>query len=402
MELKKEIGKKLCIMTKFNNTKKWVYAAAMTGVLFAGAQYANSSSNYLVKADTTNNTSQHQYKYNSTINFQDQNKNSLGGVTASSDNNNFQKSRLSYTLHYNNKTYDFTDQIKNDKDIPDTIDLSKSEYNYTLNQPTHTLTVNVIDKDTHAVLATKEYTVTDFGTTDIKDLVAPFSNDYSYSYSDPFNYEDQYNVEVSKANVSSASGTTIHGQASASYDNEGKQSASTTTSSAAASTGTNTNESSTSSESSSTETSSEASSSQSSEASSAESSTQSSAASSKASQSSETSSEATNSSKAENQSSESTNTSSAESSVASSVASSMAEKKSEANKDNEKTSVIYDPVNPGEEKAGNNAGEPANAEDNKLPQTGDKTNQQAIVGVGVIAMIVGTVLGFFGLRRKNR
>ncbi len=402
MELKKEIGKKLCIMTKFNNTKKWVYAAAMTGVLFAGAQYANSSSNYLAKADATNNTSQHQYKYNSTINFQDQNKNSLGGVTASSDNNNFQKSRLSYTLHYNNKTYDLTDQIKNDKDIPDTIDLSKSEYNYTLNQPTHTLTVNVIDKETHAVLATKEYTVTDFGTTDIKDLVAPFSNDYSYSYSDPFNYEVQYNVEVSKANVSSASGTTIHGQASASYDNEGKQSASTTTSSAAASTGTNTNESSTSSESSSTETSSEVSSSQSSEASSAESSTQSSAASSKASQSSENSSEATNSSQAENQSFESTNISSAESSVASAVASSMAEKKSEANKDNEKTSVIYDPVNPGEEKAGNNAGEPAKTEANKLPQTGDKTNQQAIAGVGIIAMIVGAVLGFFGLRRKNR
>lgn len=402
MELKKEIGKKLCIMTKFNNTKKWVYAAAMTGVLFAGAQYANSSSNYLAKADATNNTSQHQYKYNSTINFQDQNKNSLGGVTASSDNNNFQKSRLSYTLHYNNKTYDLTDQIKNDKDIPDTIDLSKSEYNYTLNQPTHTLTVNVIDKETHAVLATKEYTVTDFGTTDIKDLVAPFSNDYSYSYSDPFNYEVQYNVEVSKANVSSASGTTIHGQASASYDNEGKQSASTTTSSAAASTGTNTNESSTSSESSSTETSSEVSSSQSSEASSAESSTQSSAASSNASQSSENSSEATNSSQAENQSFESTNISSAESSVASAVASSMAEKKSEANKDNEKTSVIYDPVNPGEEKAGNNAGEPAKTEANKLPQTGDKTNQQAIAGVGIIAMIVGAVLGFFGLRRKNR
>ncbi|MDN2613106.1 LPXTG cell wall anchor domain-containing protein [Apilactobacillus sp. EABW-1NA] len=397
-------------MTKFNNTKKWVYAAAMTGVLFAGAQYANSSSNYLAKADTTNNTSQHQYKYNSTINFQDQNKNSLGGVTASSDSNNFQKSRLSYTLHYNNKTYDFTDQIKNDKDIPDTIDLSKSEYNYTLNQPTHTLTVNVIDKDNHAVLATKGYTVTDFGTTDIKDLVEPFSNDYSYSYSDPFNYEDQYNVEVSKANVSSASGTTIHGQASASYDNEGKQSASTTTSSAAASTGTNTNESSTSSESSSAETSSAASSSQSSEASSAESSnassaessTQSSAESSKAIQSSENSSEATNSSQAENQSSESTNISSAESSVASAVASSMAEKKSEANKDNEKTSVIYDSVNPGEEKAGNNAGEPAKTEANKLPQTGDKTNQQAIAGVGIIAMIVGAVLGFFGLRRKNR
>ncbi|KOY79761.1 LPXTG cell wall anchor domain-containing protein [Apilactobacillus kunkeei] len=376
-------------MTKFNNTKKWVYAAAMTGVLFAGAQYANSSSNYLARADTTNNTSQHQYKYNSTINFQDQNKNSLGGVTASSDSNNFQKSRLSYTLHYNNKTYDFTDQIKNDKNIPDTIDLSKSEYNYTLNQPTHTLTVNVIDKDTHAVLATKDYTVTDFGTTDIKDLVEPFSNDYSYSYSDPFNYEDQYNVEVSKANVSSASGTTIHGQASASYDNEGKQSASTTTSSAAASTGTNTNEGSTSSESSSAEKSSAASSSQSSEAS-------------KAIQMSESSSEATNSSQAENQSYESSNTSSAESSVASSVATSMAEKKSEANKDNEKTSVIYDPVNPGEEKAGNNAGEPENAEANKLPQTGDKTNQQAIAGVGIIAMIVGAVLGFFGLRRKNK
>ncbi|GAT90417.1 LPXTG cell wall anchor domain-containing protein [Apilactobacillus kunkeei] len=397
-------------MTKFNNTKKWVYAAAMTGVLFAGAQYANSSSNYLAKADTTNNTSQHQYKYNSTINFQDQNKNSLGGVTASSDSNNFQKSCLSYTLHYNNKTYDFTDQIKNDKDIPDTIDLSKSEYNYTLNQPTHTLTVNVIDKDTHAVLATKGYTVTDFGTTDIKDLVEPFSNDYSYSYSDPFNYEDQYNVEVSKANVSSASGTTIHGQASASYDNEGKQSASTTTSSAAASTGTNTNESSTSSESSSSETSSAANSSQSSEASSAESSnassaessTQSSTESSKASQSSETSSETTNSSQSKNQSSEAANTSSAESSVASSVATSMAEKKSEANKDNEKSSVIYDPVNPGEEKAGNNAGEPAKAEANMLPQTGDKTNQQAVAGVGIIAMIVGAVLGFFGLRRKNR
>lgn len=398
-------------MTKFNNTKKWVYAAAMTGVLFAGAQYANSSSNYLAKADTTNNTSQHQYKYNSTINFQDQNKNSLGGVTASSDSNNFQKSRLSYTLHYNNKTYDFTDQINNDKDIPDTIDLSKPEYNYTLNQPTHTLTVNVIDKDTHAVLVTKGYTVTDFGTTDIKDLVAPFSNDYSYSYSDPFNYEDQYNVEVSKANVSSASGATIHGQASASYDNEGKQSASTTTSSAAASTGTNTNESSTSSESSSAETSSAASSSQSSEtssagssnASSAESSTQHSDESSKASQSSEeASSEATTSSQAENQSSEAANTSSAESSVASSVASSMAEKKSEANKENEKTSVIYDPVNPGAEKAGNNAGEPAKAEASKLPQTGDKTNQQAIAGVGIIAMIVGAVLGFFGLRRKNR
>ncbi|CAI2557747.1 hypothetical protein AKUH3B203M04_06250 [Apilactobacillus kunkeei] len=394
-------------MTKFNNTKKWVYAAAMTGVLFAGAQYANSSSNYLAKADTTNNTSQHQYKYNSTMNFQDQNKNSLGGVTASSDSNNFQKSRLSYTLHYNNKTYDFTDQIKNDKDIPDTIDLSKPEYNYTLNQPTHTLTVNVIDKDTHAVLATKGYTVTDFGTTDIKDLVEPFSNDYSYSYSAPFNYEYQYDVEVSKDNVSSASGTTIHGKTSASYDNDGKQSASTTTSSAAASTGTNTNESdSTSNQRSSAGTSSAASSSQSSEASSAgssntssaESSTQNSVESSKASQSSE----ATNSSQAKNQSSEDSNISSAESSVASSVASSMDEKKSEANKENEKTSVIYDPVNQGEEKAGNNAGDHVKTETNKLPQTGDKTNQQAIVGTGIITMMIGAVLGFFGLRKKDR
>lgn len=399
MKLKKEIGKKLCIMTKFNNTKKWVYAAAMTGVLFAGAQYANSSSNYLAKADTTNNTSQHQYKYNSTFNFQDQNKNSLGGVTASSDSNNFQKSRLSYTLHYNNKTYDFTDQIKNDKDIPDTIDLSKPEYNYTLNQPTHTLTVNVIDKDTHAVLATKGYTVTDFGTTDIKDLVEPFSNDYSYSYSDPFNYKYQYDVEVSKDNVSSASGTTIHGKTSASYDNDGKQSASTTTSSAAASTETNTNESdSTSNQSSSAETSSAASSSQSSEASSNASSAESSTESPNASQRSDS----TNSSQAESQSSEAANISSAESSVASSVASSMDEKKSEANKENEKTSVIYDPVNQSEEKAGNNAGDHVKTETNKLPQTGDKTNQQAIVGTGIITMMIGAVLGFFGLRKKDR
>lgn len=382
-------------MTKFNNTKKWVYAAAMTGVLFAGAQYANSSSNYLAKADTTNNTSQHQYKYNSTMNFQDQNKNSLGGVTASSDSNNFQKSRLSYTLHYNNKTYDFTDQIKNDKDIPDTIDLSKPEYNYTLNQPTHTLTVNVIDKVTHAVLATKGYTVTDFGTTDIKDLVEPFSNDYSYSYSDPFNYEYQYDVEVSKDNVSSASGTTIHGKTSASYDNDGKQSASTTTSSAAASTGTNTNESdSTSNQSSSAGTSSAASSSQSSEASSNASSAESSTESPNASQRSDS----TNSSQAESQSSEDSNISS----VASSVASSMDEKKSEANKENEKTSVIYDPVNQSEEKAGNNAGDPVKTETNKLPQTGDKTNQQAIVGTGIITMMIGAVLGFFGLRKKDR
>lgn len=386
-------------MTKFNNTKKWVYAAAMTGVLFAGAQYANSSSNYLAKADTTNNTSQHQYKYNSTFNFQDQNKNSLGGVTASSDSNNFQKSRLSYTLHYNNKTYDFTDQIKNDKDIPDTIDLSKPEYNYTLNQPTHTLTVNVIDKDTHAVLATKGYTVTDFGTTDIKDLVEPFSNDYSYSYSDPFNYKYQYDVEVSKDNVSSASGTTIHGKTSASYDNDGKQSASTTTSSAAASTETNTNESdSTSNQSSSAETSSAASSSQSSEASSNASSAESSTESPNASQRSDS----TNSSQAESQSSEAANISSAESSVASSVASSMDEKKSEANKENEKTSVIYDPVNQSEEKAGNNAGDHVKTETNKLPQTGDKTNQQAIVGTGIITMMIGAVLGFFGLRKKDR
>ena len=386
-------------MTKFNNTKKWVYAAAMTGVLFAGAQYANSSSNYLAKADTTNNTSQHQYKYNSTINFQDQNKNSLGGVTASSDSNNFQKSRLSYTLHYNNKTYDFTGQIKNDKDIPDTIDLSKPEYNYTLNQPTHTLTVNVIDKDTHAVLATKGYTVTDFGTTDIKDLVEPFSNDYSYSYSDPFNYKYQYDVEVSKDNVSSASGTTIHGKTSASYDNDGKQSASTTTSSAAASTETNTNESdSTSNQSSSAETSSAASSSQSSEASSNASSAESSTESPNASQRSDS----TNSSQAESQSSEAANISSAESSVASSVASSMDEKKSEANKENEKTSVIYDPVNQSEEKSGNNSGDPVKTETNKLPQTGDKTNQQAIVGTGIITMMIGAVLGFFGLRKKDR
>ncbi|CAI2555553.1 hypothetical protein AKUH4B412M_01470 [Apilactobacillus kunkeei] len=386
-------------MTKFNNTKKWVYAAAMTGVLFAGAQYANSSSNYLAKADTTNNTSQHQYKYNSTFNFQDQNKNSLGGVTASSDSNNFQKSRLSYTLHYNNKTYDFTGQIKNDKDIPDTIDLSKPEYNYTLNQPTHTLTVNVIDKDTHAVLATKGYTVTDFGTTDIKDLVEPFSNDYSYSYSDPFNYKYQYDVEVSKDNVSSASGTTIHGKTSASYDNDGKQSASTTTSSAAASTETNTNESdSTSNQSSSAETSSAASSSQSSEASSNASSAESSTESPNASQRSDS----TNSSQAESQSSEAANISSAESSVASSVASSMDEKKSEANKENEKTSVIYDPVNQSEEKAGNNAGDHVKTETNKLPQTGDKTNQQAIVGTGIITMMIGAVLGFFGLRKKDR
>ncbi|CAI2557840.1 hypothetical protein AKUH1B302M_01410 [Apilactobacillus kunkeei] len=382
-------------MTKFNNTKKWVYAAAMTGVLFAGAQYANSSSNYLAKADTTNNTSQHQYKYNSTMNFQDQNKNSLGGVTASSDSNNFQKSRLSYTLHYNNKTYDFTDQIKNDKDIPDTIDLSKPEYNYTLNQPTHTLTVNVIDKDTHAVLATKGYTVTDFGTTDIKDLVEPFSNDYSYSYSDPFNYEYQYDVEVSKDNVSSASGTTIHGKTSASYDNDGKQSASTTTSSAAASTGTNTNESdSTSNQRSSAGTSSAASWSQSSEASSNASSAESSTESPNASQRSDS----TNSSQAESQSYAASNISS----VASSVASSMDEKKSEANKENEKTSVIYDPVNQSEEKAGNNAGDPVKTETNKLPQTGDKTNQQAIVGTGIITMMIGAVLGFFGLRKKDR
>ncbi|WP_190242861.1 LPXTG cell wall anchor domain-containing protein [Apilactobacillus kunkeei] len=391
-------------MMKFNNTKKWVYAAAMTGVLFAGAQYVNSSSNYLVKADTTDNTSQHQYKYNSKINFQDQNNNSLGGITASSDSNNFQKSRLSYTLHYNNKTYDFSDQIKNDKNIPDTIDLSKSEYNYTLNQPTHTLTVNIVDKDTGAILATKGYTVTDFGTTSIKDFVDQYANEYSYSYSDPFNYEDQYNVEVSKQNVSSASGTTIHGQTSASYDNDGKQIASTTTSSAAASTKTDTNESSYSSkESSSAESSSAASSSQSSKASSASSSNSSSAEKSTESSNDSQSSEATsNSSQAANKSSEAANTSSVESYVASSVASSIAEKKSEADNNNEKKSVVNTPINSGEMNASKNAGTPTKEEANKLPQTGDKTNQQAIAGMGVIAMIIGGLLGIFGLRRKNR
>ena len=393
-------------MTKFNNTKKWVYAAAMTGVLFAGAQYANSSSNYLVKADTSNNASQHQYKYNTKINFKDQNNNSLGGITASSDSNNFQKSRLSYTLNYHDKNYDFTNQIKNDKDIPDTIDLSQPEYNYTLAQPTHTLTVKIVDKDTGATLGSRDYTVTDFGSTSIKDIVDQYANDYNYNYSDPFNYETEYTVEVSKDAVSSASSSTIHGQTSASYDNEGKQTASTATSSAAASTSTDTNESSSASEqSSSAESSSAASSSQSSESSSA----QSSEASSSASQSSEASSSETNASQASKQNSESANASSVESSVESSVAESMAKaeeakeaaNKEEANKEAE-NKTVDNPVNNTEVKHATNKADSVKNDANKLPQTGDKTNQQAIAGVGIIAMIAGAVLGLFGLRRKNK
>ncbi|MBC6388546.1 LPXTG cell wall anchor domain-containing protein [Lactobacillus kunkeei] len=392
-------------MTKLNNTKKWVYAAAMTGVIFAGAQYANSTNNYLANADANNDLSRQQYPYNASLEFNDQNGNSLGGITASSNDSTIKKSSLSYSLNYNHRTYDFTNQIQKDKNIPDYIQLWNTPQHYTLNQPTHTLTVNIVDGDTGKLMTSKDYTVTDFGVTNIDDLISHYSNNYSYSYSEPFNYETNYTVKLTKGQVSYADSTTADQEAEASYTSGANTSASITDYDSSFSAQTKTNEvQATSSASSSTASSSADSKSQSADSSAA------SSASSKASSSSNISSSSSETSGASQSSQTNSNVSSAESSnnssqssnVASSVASSMAEKKSEANNNNEKTSVIYDPVNPEEAKAGNNAGEPSKAESNKLPQTGDKTNQQAIVSVGVIAMIVGAVLGFFGLRRKDK
>ncbi|WKN29173.1 LPXTG cell wall anchor domain-containing protein [Apilactobacillus kunkeei] len=137
-------------------------------------------------------------------------------------------------------------------------------------------------------------------------------------------------------------------------------------------------------------------------------STSSSEANSSSAQSPASSSVTTGSSAQSSASSSEANSSSAQSFASSSEAISSSAQSSAVNNNgnnagnpnNEVTIKHVDPAVPGHN---NNASHPNNNENkNKLPQTGDKTEQNVLISLGVVAIATALGLAAFALRRKNK
>lgn len=377
----------------FKNTKKFVYVSAITGVLLTGTQAGRFAFTYTAHADETVQTSL------VTITFTDQYGNQFQKPAG---DNQFYPSVITYPVQNAqvnksdllNSLSDYPGVITSDNNVPDTLDLSRAgSYTYKLTQPTHTLTINLVDQNGHTVETKTVPGVTNFGQTDTNDLIA-WAKAHQYGY-DSFpsavdNSQTTVNISVKAPTI-----TVV---------NENTQQNNTTTETTTQSSDTTTVQSSAS----------DATVKSSSQSSSA---AQSSASNDdkKESASSASTSEATKpvaqSSEATKQSSSATETvksESASSAVASSAAtstesSSQSSTASQAPKSDEKTMVIVDPVNKGENKKAQQT--PAADKKDvraKLPQTGDNTNQARAIALGVATIAVGLGLAYFGLRRKNK
>lgn len=374
----------------FKNTKKFVYVSAITGVLLTGTQAGQFASTYTAHADETAQTQ------SVTITFVDQYGNQFTSADAKStsvwaygvQNAQITKSQLLQNLS------DFPGVSTSDNNVPDALDLSRAgSYTYTLTQPTHTLTINLVDQNGHTVETKTVSNVTNFGQTDTSDL-STWAQQHNYGYD---SFPGSVDNSQTTVNISVKAPTTT-------VVNQSTQQNNTTTETTTQSSSTTTVQSSASD--------------QTVKSSAQSSSAAQSAASNddkKESASSVSTSEATKpvaqSSEATKQSSSATETvkSEAASSAVSSSAATSTESSaqssaaSQAPKSDEKTMVIVDPVNKGEHKKAQQT--PAADKKDvraKLPQTGDNTNQARAIALGVATIAVGLGLAYFGLRRKNK
>lgn len=378
----------------FKNTKKFVYVSAITGVLLTGTQAGQFASTYTAHADETSQTQ------SVTITFTDQYGNQFTSADAKStsvwaygvQNAQITKSQLLQNLS------DFPGVSTSDNNVPDTLDLSRAgSYTYTLTQPTHTLTINLVDQNGHTVETKTVSNVTNFGQTDTSDL-STWAQQHNYGYD---SFPGSVDNSQTTVNISVKAPTTT-------VVNQSTQQNNTTTETTTQSSSTTTVQSSASDQT--VKSSAQSSSANQSSASNDDkkesaSSVSTSEATKPVAQSSETtkqSSSATETVKSEAASSavSSSAATSTESSAQSSNSSSSA---SQSPKSDEKTMVIVDPVNKGEHKKVQQT--PAADKKDvraKLPQTGDNTNQARAIALGVATIAVGLGLAYFGLRRKNK
>ncbi|CAI2617493.1 MULTISPECIES: LPXTG cell wall anchor domain-containing protein [Apilactobacillus] len=381
----------------FKNTKKFVYVSAITGVLLTGTQAGQFASTYTAHADETAQTSL------VTITFTDQYGNQFQKPAG---DNKFYPSVITYPVQNAqvaksdliNSLSDYPGVSTSDNNVPDTLDLSRAgSYTYKLTQPTHTLTINLVDQNGHTVETKTVSNVTNFGQTKTDDL-STWAQQHNYGYD---SFPGSVDNSQTTVNISVKAPTTT-------VVNENTQQNNTTTETTTQNSSTTTVQSSASDQT--VKSSAQSSSADQSAASNDDkkesaSSVSTSEATKPVAQSSETtkqSSSATETVKSEAASSavSSSAATSTESSAQSSNSSSSA---SQAPKSDEKTMVIVDPVNKGEHKKAQQT--PAADKKDvraKLPQTGDNTNQARAIALGVATIAVGLGLAYFGLRRKNK
>lgn len=377
----------------FKNTKKFVYVSAITGVLLTGTQAGRFAFTYTAHADETVQTSL------VTITFTDQYGNQFQKPAG---DNQFYPSVITYPVQNAqvnksdllNSLSDYPGVSTSDNNVPDTLDLSRAgSYTYKLTQPTHTLTINLVDQNGHTVETKTVPGVTNFGQTDTNDLIA-WAKAHQYGYDSFPSVVDNSQTTV---NISVKAPTTT-------VVNENTQQNNTTTETTTQSSDTTTVQSSASDatvKSSSQSSSAAQSSASNDDKKESTSSASTSEATKPVSQSSETTKQS--SSATETVKSESASSAVASSAATSTESSSQSSTASQAPKSDEKTMVIVDPVNKGENKKAQQT--PAADKKDvraKLPQTGDNTNQARAIALGVATIAVGLGLAYFGLRRKNK
>ncbi|MCK8626497.1 LPXTG cell wall anchor domain-containing protein [Apilactobacillus kunkeei] len=377
----------------FKNTKKFVYVSAITGVLLTGTQAGRFAFTYTAHADETVQTSL------VTITFTDQYGNQFQKPAGG---NQFYPSVINYPVQNAqvnksdllNSLSDYPGVSTSDNNVPDTLDLSRAgSYTYKLTQPTHTLTINLVDQNGHTVETKTVPGVTNFGQTDTNDLIA-WAKAHQYGYDSFPSVVDNSQTTV---NISVKAPTTT-------VVNENTQQNNTTTETTTQSSDTTTVQSSASDatvKSSSQSSSAAQSSASNDDKKESTSSASTSEATKPVSQSSETTKQS--SSATETVKSESASSAVASSAATSTESSAQSSAASQAPKNDEKTMVIVDPVNKGENKKAQQT--PAADKKDvraKLPQTGDNTNQARAIALGVATIAVGLGLAYFGLRRKNK
>lgn len=398
----------------FKNAKKFVYVSAITGVLLTGTQVGQYASTYTAHADDTTT----QDNNIATI-FIDQFGNRIYGTYYSINKSatNASSKGIADSLRSNGV------DVKN---MPATFDLT-SQHTYKLPQPTHKLTVNLVDQNNKIVQTKTVDQVTNYGQTDLKDLITwAQSNGYGYKSfpSAVDNKETTVNISVIEPTTTVVNHTTQQ-QTSSTIETNTNTNTNTESTQSDSNTNTNTNTAQSDSNTVTTQSDSntkvqtvsnenEKSSTQSSASnhdektsssvSESSNSVEKSGASTKQSSSASENVKSEADSSAVSSSASTSSESSAQSSTStSSESSAQSSTSTQSTKSDEKVSKSIDPVNKDVKKTGKQTSS-ADKKDvrAKLPQTGDKTNQSEESLLGVMTIALSAVLAFFGLRRKNK
>lgn len=368
----------------FKNTKKFVYVSAITGALLAGTQAGYLVSTYTAHADENVQSSV------VNVNFVDQFGNPIQKSYGSNEvtTANYEIGVEANTTR--SKDYfigilqlQFPGVSTSENNIPDNIDLSKpATYTFKLVQPTHTLTVNLVDSSNNVVNTKTISGVTNYGKSDITDLFN-WANEHNYDTNGfptlVSNGENVKNISVSLIkNTDDTKTTTTAPSSSASQSSQSSAVASSTQSTIQSSSSSHVVQSS--------------------------------------SAQSSSSSQIFHSSNAESNSTVSSSAlsekSSANSVVSSQSANSIHSQEPQTQEPNhtEAVSRPYDPVNYGEENKTRNVKHikqsPVdfieNKANKKLPQTGDNTHQARAIALGVATIAVGLGVAYYGLRKRNK